>query len=61
VASTALALRPVAYTLGELYLLLGQREEADRQFDHAERVAQRWGAPHWAREARAAAALNSSI
>jgi hypothetical protein len=55
-ASTSLAMRPVAHTLGELCLLLGRREDAAGHSAHAERVALRWGSAHWAEQARAALA-----
>jgi len=55
-ASTSLAMRPVAHTLGELCLLLGRREDAAGHFAHAKQVALRWGSPHWAAQARAALA-----
>ncbi|MFF0775667.1 BTAD domain-containing putative transcriptional regulator [Nonomuraea wenchangensis] len=50
-ANLAVALRPVAHTLGELALLLG-RAEAAAHFTHAATIADRWNAPHWAAEAR---------
>jgi hypothetical protein len=52
--STALALRPVAYTLGELCALLGR--PARDHFGLAVEVASRWGAAHWVAEAQAALA-----
>jgi hypothetical protein len=55
-ASTSLAMRPVAHTLGELCLLLGRRGYAAEHFAHAEQIALRWGSPHWAGQARAALA-----
>jgi hypothetical protein len=54
-ASTALAMQPVAQTLGELSVFLGRTEAAARHFAAAERVAERWNSPHWAARARAAA------
>ena len=54
-ASTALAMQPVAQTLGEVSVFLGRREAAARHFAAAERVAERWNSPHWAARARAAA------
>jgi DNA-binding SARP family transcriptional activator len=48
----SLALQPVAHTLGELCRLLGRDEEARAHFRHAETVARRWGAAHWAAAAR---------
>ncbi|MDX3104105.1 BTAD domain-containing putative transcriptional regulator [Nonomuraea angiospora] len=50
-ASLAVALRPVAHTLGELALLLG-RTEAATHFTQAATIADQWNAPHWAAEAR---------
>ncbi|MEV4020778.1 BTAD domain-containing putative transcriptional regulator, partial [Nonomuraea angiospora] len=50
-ASLAVALRPVAHTLGELALLLG-RTEAAAHFTQAAAIADQWNAPHWAAEAR---------
>lgn len=50
-ASLAVALRPVAHTLGELALFLG-RPEAAAHFTQAAAIADRWNAPHWAAEAR---------
>ena len=52
--TVAMVMRPVAHTLGELCRLLGRREEAERHFAHAEQVARRWGARHWAVAAHAA-------
>ncbi|MFC4114078.1 AfsR/SARP family transcriptional regulator [Nonomuraea zeae] len=51
-ASLALALRPVAHTLGELAVFLGRTDEAAAHFTRAAAVADRWNAPHWAAEAR---------
>ena len=51
-----LVTRPVAHTLGELCLLLGRHQEAEQHFAHAEAVALRWGAGHWAADARSALA-----
>ena len=48
--------RPVAHTLGELCQLLGRHQEAEQHFAHAEAVALRWGALHWAAAARSALA-----
>jgi tetratricopeptide (TPR) repeat protein len=53
VLSTSLAVQPVAHTLGELHRLVGDHERAAACFAEAERVAERWGAPHWAAAARA--------
>jgi hypothetical protein len=47
-------MRAVAHALGELCQLLGRRQEAEQQFAHAEVVALRWGAGHWAAAARSA-------
>jgi tetratricopeptide (TPR) repeat protein len=52
--STTLAMQPIALTLGRLYRLLGREDEAREEFAHAERVALRWGSPHWADAARQA-------
>ncbi|MER7004320.1 BTAD domain-containing putative transcriptional regulator [Dactylosporangium sp. NPDC000555] len=54
VSSTAIVMRPVALTLGELYALLGRAGEAAEHYRLAVEVATRWGAPHWLAEARAA-------
>jgi hypothetical protein len=54
-ASTALAMQPVAQTLGELSALLGGPEAAARHFATAEQVARRWNSPHWTARAQAAA------
>jgi DNA-binding SARP family transcriptional activator len=56
-ASAALAMQPVAQTLGELSAFLGRPQEAARHFAAAQQVARRWNAPHWAARARAAASL----
>ena len=53
----ALAMQPVAQTLGELSAFLGRPEAAARHFATAEQVARRWNSPHWAARARAAASL----
>jgi hypothetical protein len=47
VASTALAMRPVAHTLGTLYSLLGRSEEAAEHFALGAEVARLWGAEQW--------------
>ncbi|MEU6194219.1 BTAD domain-containing putative transcriptional regulator [Streptomyces sp. NPDC047061] len=54
-ASVSFATRPLAHSLGELYRLLGDEEEARRQFALAEDVARRWGSRHLVEAARAAA------
>jgi hypothetical protein len=54
-ASTALAMQPVAQTLGELSAFLGRPEAAARHFATAEQVARRWNSPHWTARAQAAA------
>jgi hypothetical protein len=54
--SLAVVMRPVAHTLGELCQLLGRHQEAAQHFAHAEAVALRWGARHWAADARSALA-----
>jgi ATP/maltotriose-dependent transcriptional regulator MalT len=56
-ASAALAMQPVAQTLGELSAFLGHPAAAGRHFATAEEVARRWNSPHWAVRARAAASL----
>ena len=53
-ASTALAMQPVAQTLGELSAFLGRPEAAARHFATAEQVARRWNSPHWTARAEAA-------
>lgn len=55
-STVALVMRPVAHTLGELCQLLGRNQEAEQHFAHAEAVALRWGARHWAAAARSALA-----
>jgi hypothetical protein len=50
--SLAVALRPVAHTLGELAVLLGRDHEAAAHFAQAATIADQWNAPHWAAEAR---------
>jgi len=54
-ASAALAMQPVAQTLGELSVFLGRPEAAARHFAAAELLARRWNSPHWTARARAAA------
>ena len=56
-ASTALAMQPVAQTLGELSAFLGRPEAAARYFATAELLARRWNSPHWTARARAAVSL----
>ncbi|WP_245401169.1 BTAD domain-containing putative transcriptional regulator [Nocardia albiluteola] len=51
--SVALALRPVAHTLGELALLLGRDDDAAAHFTKAADIADHWNAPHWSADARA--------
>jgi DNA-binding SARP family transcriptional activator len=51
-ASLAVALRPVAHTLGELAVFLGRTDEAAAHFTQAAAIADHWNAPHWAAEAR---------
>jgi hypothetical protein len=53
-ASAALAMQPVAQTLGELSVFLGRPQEAARHFAAAQQVARCWNLPHWAAQARAA-------
>lgn len=55
-SSTALTLRPVALTLGELFRLQGRPALADWHFRLAVEVARRWDAPYWLAEAEAALA-----
>jgi hypothetical protein len=60
-ASAALAMPPVAQTLGELSAFLGRPEAAARHFAAAEQIARRWNSPHWtnrAAQARARAAAD---
>jgi hypothetical protein len=52
--SLSLAMRPVAHTLGDLAVFLGRPDEAASHFQHAVTIAERWGAAHWAAQARAA-------
>ncbi|MFJ5229711.1 BTAD domain-containing putative transcriptional regulator [Kitasatospora sp. NPDC088391] len=54
-ASTSIAIRPVALSLGELARHLGRTAEAAEWFRRAAEVARRWESPSW--EAEAAAAL----
>ncbi|MFD0566502.1 hypothetical protein ACFQ2M_34495 [Kitasatospora saccharophila] len=55
-ASTSIAIRPVALTLGELARHLGRTAEAVGHFRQAAEVARRWEAPDWTAEATAALA-----
>ncbi|GHH63116.1 hypothetical protein GCM10018781_12040 [Kitasatospora indigofera] len=55
-ASTSIALRPVAQSLGELTLLLGRPEEAAGHFRQAAAVARRWESAAWTAEAERALA-----
>ncbi|MEV0684849.1 BTAD domain-containing putative transcriptional regulator [Nocardia sp. NPDC050378] len=57
--SVSLAVRPVAYVLGELAQFLGRGEEAAAHFAQAAEIADRWNAPHWAAESRARIAVLS--
>ncbi|MBB4945724.1 DNA-binding SARP family transcriptional activator [Kitasatospora gansuensis] len=50
VASTSIALRPVALTLGDLSHYLGHPDAADH-YHRAATLARRWNAPHWEAEA----------
>lgn len=50
--SVSLALRPVAHTLGELAVYLGDHDEAVAHFTRAAAIADRWHAPHWSADAR---------
>jgi hypothetical protein len=54
-SSTAIAMRPVALTLGELFRLQERPEEATAHFRLAAGVATRWNSPHWLAAAEAAA------
>jgi DNA-binding SARP family transcriptional activator len=55
-ATTSVAMRPVAHTLGELALSVGRRADAAEHFAHAIAVAHRWGAQRWESEAETALA-----
>lgn len=55
-ASISFVTRPLAHSLGEMHRLLGDETAALREFTRAEEVALRWGSPHLAAAARAAAA-----
>nr|WP_307352857.1 AAA family ATPase [Kitasatospora herbaricolor] len=55
-ASTSMALRPVAQSLGELALMLGRPEEAAGHFRQAAAVARRWESAAWTAEAERALA-----
>ncbi|MCW2917988.1 MAG: putative LuxR-family transcriptional regulator [Actinomycetia bacterium] len=52
--SLSLAMRPVEHSLGDLAVLLGRPAEASGHFARAITVAERWGSPHWAADARSA-------
>ncbi len=52
--SLSLAMRPVAHILGDLAVFLERPQQAAGHFEHAVTIAERWGAPRWAAEARAA-------
>ncbi|WP_327008607.1 AAA family ATPase [Dactylosporangium sp. NBC_01737] len=52
-SSTSVAMRPVAYVLGRLYALLGDRDRAVEHFELAREVALAWGAAHWVADAEA--------
>jgi hypothetical protein len=54
-ASAALAMQPVAQTLGELSAFLGRPAEAAGHFAAAQEVARRWSSPHWTARAHAGA------
>ena len=58
VASTSLAMRPVAHTLAELARLLGRSGAAAEHLEEAVAVARSWAAPHWEAAARAGEARN---
>jgi DNA-binding SARP family transcriptional activator len=53
VASTSLAMRPVAHTLADLARLLDRRAAAERHLEEAVEVARAWRSPHWEAEAAA--------
>ncbi|WP_155338153.1 BTAD domain-containing putative transcriptional regulator [Acrocarpospora corrugata] len=53
--SMSVASRPIAHTLGDLYLAAGQPEEAAESYRHAAEIARRYGARVWAAEAEEAA------
>jgi hypothetical protein len=55
-ATTSVAMRPVAHSLGSLSLLVGRERAAADYFAHAVTVAERTSSPHWAGQARAALA-----
>ncbi|MEV0566364.1 BTAD domain-containing putative transcriptional regulator [Dactylosporangium sp. NPDC050588] len=54
VSSTSIAMRPVAYTLGRLFELLGDHDRAAEHFQLSRDVAATWGAAHWVADAEAA-------
>ncbi len=54
--SLSLAMRPVAHTLAELDMFLGRPADAAGHLAHAVMIAERWGAAHWADDARTALA-----
>jgi DNA-binding SARP family transcriptional activator len=56
VASTSLAMRPVAHTLADLARLLGRTTAAEEHLAEAVAVAERWQAPVWRADARRALA-----
>ncbi len=60
-ASTSVALRPVAHSLGELARLLGREEEAAGHFRHAAAVARRWESAHWESDAVDALAAGARV
>ncbi|MEU0560883.1 BTAD domain-containing putative transcriptional regulator [Dactylosporangium sp. NPDC006015] len=53
-SSTSIAMRPVAYILGRLFELLGDRDRAAEHFQLSRDVAATWGAAHWVADAEAA-------
>jgi DNA-binding SARP family transcriptional activator/tetratricopeptide (TPR) repeat protein len=59
-SSTSVAMGPVAYALGRLYALLGDRERAVEHFELARTVAAAWGADHWVADAEAELRARSS-
>ncbi|MET7423106.1 BTAD domain-containing putative transcriptional regulator [Dactylosporangium sp. NPDC005555] len=52
-SSTSIAMRPVAYVLGRLYALLGDRDRAREHYELARDVAAAWDAAHWVGDAEA--------
>ncbi|MEU4338643.1 BTAD domain-containing putative transcriptional regulator [Micromonospora lupini] len=55
--SASIAFRPVAHSLADLHRLVNRPAEAARYYRLAAEVAERWNAPHWFADARAALTL----